>query len=333
MVPHSGPLRSRARTPPTAPPSGALRTASCRCPRPLPLPPPSSPPCAPAPAQLRARRCEARELLAGARGHAQGEEAVPGGPGARWVAGRESRVCFESHPRVCARGMGGSWAGELYTAKGAAWWAAGPACALQAWHAPSPSLPAHTLAHTYARTHTCTHACTQVRMTVRTHAHTCTHVHTQQYTLLPRATFSRAAVRWRDRGVHIKYDQKPDDFRGTVRYSRCVEVCTRGAQLPGWDMVGCGAVHLPGALPGWCLACTLVLACSAPTTHTLTPAPSTPPPMQRARAPRAVAQSARRPGEPGLHAHVPAQGAAAVAGLPGGQQGLLGGCSSVDCRF
>jgi hypothetical protein len=31
-----------------------------------------------------------------------------------------------------------------------------------------------------------------------------------------------AAVRWRERGnnaAHIKYDQKPDDFRGTVRYA------------------------------------------------------------------------------------------------------------------
>lgn len=29
-----------------------------------------------------------------------------------------------------------------------------------------------------------------------------------------------AAVRWRERlGGHVKYDQKPDDFRGTVRYA------------------------------------------------------------------------------------------------------------------
>nr|AEO89321.1 serine/threonine protein kinase [Dunaliella salina] len=27
------------------------------------------------------------------------------------------------------------------------------------------------------------------------------------------------AMRWRDRNQHVKYDQKPDDFRGTVRYS------------------------------------------------------------------------------------------------------------------
>ncbi len=26
-------------------------------------------------------------------------------------------------------------------------------------------------------------------------------------------------MRWRDRNQHVKYDQKPDDFRGTVRYS------------------------------------------------------------------------------------------------------------------
>lgn len=28
-----------------------------------------------------------------------------------------------------------------------------------------------------------------------------------------------AAVKWRERGVHVKYDQRPDDFRGTVRYA------------------------------------------------------------------------------------------------------------------
>uniref|UniRef100_A0A7S0WZX7 non-specific serine/threonine protein kinase n=1 Tax=Chlamydomonas leiostraca TaxID=1034604 RepID=A0A7S0WZX7_9CHLO len=27
------------------------------------------------------------------------------------------------------------------------------------------------------------------------------------------------AVKWKDRGVHVRYDQKPDDFRGTVRYA------------------------------------------------------------------------------------------------------------------
>lgn len=27
------------------------------------------------------------------------------------------------------------------------------------------------------------------------------------------------AAKWQDRGVHVKYDQKPDDFRGTIRYA------------------------------------------------------------------------------------------------------------------
>jgi len=26
-------------------------------------------------------------------------------------------------------------------------------------------------------------------------------------------------MKWLERGGHVKYDQKPDDFRGTVRYS------------------------------------------------------------------------------------------------------------------
>ena len=44
----------------------------------------------------------------------------------------------------------------------------------------------------------------------------------------------------------------------------------------------------------------------------------------RARAPRAHGLEARRPGVSGVHAAVPAEGAAAVAGLPGRQQGVPG---------
>ena len=28
------------------------------------------------------------------------------------------------------------------------------------------------------------------------------------------------ATRWKERSVHVRYDQRPDDFRGTVRYAR-----------------------------------------------------------------------------------------------------------------
>lgn len=34
------------------------------------------------------------------------------------------------------------------------------------------------------------------------------------------------AVKWKERGVHVKYDQRPDDFRGTVR-------CARGSGRAG----------------------------------------------------------------------------------------------------
>ena len=33
------------------------------------------------------------------------------------------------------------------------------------------------------------------------------------------AVLFSAAVRWKEHGTHVKYDQKPDDFRGTVRYA------------------------------------------------------------------------------------------------------------------
>ena len=48
----------------------------------------------------------------------------------------------------------------------------------------------------------------------------CCFPHNPLHTCLPASLFStQTATKWKERGIHVRYDQRPDDFRGTVRYA------------------------------------------------------------------------------------------------------------------
>lgn len=38
------------------------------------------------------------------------------------------------------------------------------------------------------------------------------------------------ATKWKERGQHVRYDQRPDDFRGTVRRERARSMERSGAE-------------------------------------------------------------------------------------------------------
>ena len=109
------------------------------------------------------------------------------------------------------------------------------------------------------------------------------------------------ATKWRDsRGLHVKYDQRPDDFRWALEPS---PACS-SESLAAWTV----SSYNSDAILVWSLS-VLILDSS--------PLQGDDPIRQRACAPGQDSQQARRPGVAGVHAPFPAQRPVAVAGLPG----------------